>query len=396
MSSSNRVRIAAIAEATYGVTPVAGDFKTVRFTSEGLSGTPGTTESQQLRSDRLSSGQVVTDLEVGGEINHEMAKEDVIEDFMESAMFNAWNVLAPITRDLEIDATAKKIIATTGDFTTELKKGDFAKLSTFVETENNVWIICKNVTALEIDYISALPLVDEVKANAVITRADKLTIGTTQKSFSMEKKFMDLTDKAINYRGMIAGTMSLSANYGELMTATFGFSGNDYKAVDTAGEAMTNGRTVTAPATTRSLNGSVDMPFLATSATGAELTDADLCIQSLGLELDNNLQDLTCIGRPAPEGYDAGTAAVSINISTYLKNTSWALLSKKLTQEPFEIAGAVQNAQGGYAFYLPAVQVSFDDPSSGGQNQQVSLEMEGTGMVGPNGESSLTLFRLPA
>lgn len=66
MSSSNLVRVAFIEEVAYGVTPGAGNFETARFTSENLSGTPDTVESQQIRTDRMSSGQVVTGLQVAG------------------------------------------------------------------------------------------------------------------------------------------------------------------------------------------------------------------------------------------------------------------------------------------------------------------------------------------
>jgi len=55
MSSANLVRLTAIEETVYGETPVAGNFKTARFTSEALSGTPDTSESQSIRTDRLSS-----------------------------------------------------------------------------------------------------------------------------------------------------------------------------------------------------------------------------------------------------------------------------------------------------------------------------------------------------
>lgn len=94
MSSSNLVRVSFIEEAVLGETPVAGDFETVRFTSESLSGTPTTTQSQQIRSDRMSSGQIAVGLEVGGEINFELAKDAGLEKFMESAMLNEWDTQA--------------------------------------------------------------------------------------------------------------------------------------------------------------------------------------------------------------------------------------------------------------------------------------------------------------
>jgi hypothetical protein len=80
MSSSNAVRVTLIEETTMGETPVAGDFHTVRFINESLSGTPETTESAQIRVDRLSSGQIVSGLTVEGTVSFELAKETVIEE----------------------------------------------------------------------------------------------------------------------------------------------------------------------------------------------------------------------------------------------------------------------------------------------------------------------------
>jgi hypothetical protein len=53
----------------------------------------------------------------------------------------------------------------------------------------------------------------------------------------------------------------------------------------------------------------------------------------------------------------------------------------------------MKNVQGFYGIFIPAIQVSFDDPSSKGANQDVMLEAKGTAKVGPNGESSLIFYR---
>ena len=397
MSSANRVVLKLIEETVYGETPATGDFSTARYTSESLSGTPDTTESQNLRTDRQSSGQVVTGLEVGGDINIELAKDSVTDLLMSSAMHSAWNVLAPITADLTIDATAKTITRAAGSFLTGgLTANTFAKLSTFVNSANNVLVFVTSVTATVVEYISKSPLVDEVKVAAVLTRCDSLSIGLDQKSFSIEKNFSDLTTKSINYRGMLVNTMNINAAYGELMTGTFGMMGNDQEAVAAAIDQISNGRTVLPQATTRSLNGSIDLPIIgSTAGGGSEIIDDGFCLQNLAFTLDNNMSDLTCIGKAAPESYDSGTARISVTLSTYLKNSVWNFLGRKLTQDPFSLAYAVMNGDGGYGFFFSALQVSFPDPASGGADQQVSLEMEGQAKVGANGESALTIFRIP-
>lgn len=393
MSSSNLVRITCIKETVYGQTPVAGDFFTARFTNDSLSGSPETTESQQIRIDRQSSGQVVTGLTVGGDINFELAKEAAFESFIESAMFSVWASTSPVSVDIEVDIAAKTLTRASGTWSAQTAIGDVVTLAGFADSLNNTQVIIVGFTsALIARYAGSDTMVDEVGTGTTFKVADKIAIGSTKKSFSMEKAFTDLTEKAINYKGMIVSAMNLTVAYGEIINGSFSFSGNAYQAVDANANFISNGRTITAAATTNSMNGSVDMPYLVTSAVGV-LDETTFCIQSVELSLNNNLNAQTCIGRAAPQDYSPGTAQIGVNLSAYLSNESWAIIGKKLSQEAFGIGFIIKNGDGFYGFYLPAIQVSFDDPASAGQNQDVILSMQGVAKVGAAGESALTMYK---
>ena len=384
------------AQVTAAATPLAGgsgEFSTARFISENYSGSPETTESQQIRTDRMSSGQVVTGLTVGGGHSFELAKEDAIDDFLESAMFNSWSTMALVTRNMTINATAKTITAVTGSFITDgLVVGDIITLANFADSGNNTQVQVVNVTALVLTYIGPAGMVDGTGVGTTYKRADKLSIGATKHSLSIEKSFLDLTNKAINYRGMLVSDMELAIEYGQLANGSFALSGNDYAAADAASEFMTYQSYISDPATSQSLNGSVDMPFLGSDITGSWATDS-FCLQNLNLSLSNNLTTQTCIGRAAPENYNPGTAQIEVSLSSYLKDGNWDLLARKLSQSPFALGFITKNADGWYGFYIPAIQVSFDDPSSQGANQDVTMDMQGTAKVGANGESALTIYR---
>lgn len=393
MSSSNLVRIAFIKESVYGETPGSGDFSQSRFTSDTLSGSPETTESQQIRTDRYSSGQVVTGLTVGGDINFELAKEEELESMLESAMYNAFTPSTPVAVNLTVDITAKTITRASGDFNNDVAIGDVLTLTGFADANNNteVMVVAIN-SATEVKYVGEETMVDEAGSGTSFQVADKISIGTTRTSFSIEKAFLDLTNKAIIYKGMIASAFTISATYGEIVTGNFSFSGNSYQAVDAAGDFITNLRTINDPATTNSMNGSIDMPFLVSSAVGV-LDEATFCIQSVEIDLNNNLTAQTCIGEAAPKDYSPGTAQIGVNITAYNSDETYDLLTKKLTQESFAVGYLIKNVDGFYGFYMPAIQVSFDDPSSAGINQDVLINMSGVAKVGPNGESPLTIYR---
>lgn len=388
------------AQTTVAATALVGglhDFKTIRYTSEKYSGTPTTTTSAQIRTDRQSSGQVVTGLEVNGGHNFELAKEEALEDFLESAMFNTWVTSAPVTASFALDATAQTLVRGSGSFINEgVKVGDILVLSNFVDAGNNTQVQVTSLTDLTLGLAIPVGMVTATESSTYQI-ADKLTIGKTKQSLSIEKQFLDLTTKALIYKGALVSGMTLDVAYGSLISGSFDTSGNDYETADAANEFMSDGEYIEDSATTDTMNGSVDMPFITTDVQEAGTFDQGLfCLQSLKLTLANNLQAQTCIGKAAPENYDPGTADLKVELSSYLKDSNWDLLAKKLSQESFALGFMVKNVDGWYGFFIPAIQVSFDDPQSGGQNQQVSISMTGTAKVGPNGASALAIYRLPA
>lgn len=387
------------AQVSASVAPLTGgllEFRTTRFTSEKYSGTPQTTGSNQIRTDRMSSGQVVTGLQVDGGHAFELAKEPAIEDFLESAMYNPWTSVAQVTRALTIDNTAKTITAVAGSFINDgLVVGDIIVLTGFTVTGNNVPVQVTAVGTLVLSYAGPTGMANGTGGTTKYQRADKLVIGITPKSLSIEKSFLDLTTKAIIYKGSLVSQMTLDIQYGSLVAGTFDTSSNDYETADIASEFMSNGEYIADPATSNSMNGSVDMPFLTTNVSGSFQQDT-FCIQSLKIALANNLQAQTCIGRAAPENYSPGTAQIKVDLSSYLKDANWQLLALKLSQAPFALGFMVNNTDGWYGFYLPAIQVSFSDPASGGANQQISMAMSGTAKVGASGESALAIFRIPS
>lgn len=369
-----------------------GDFKTIRFVSESLSGSPTTVESAQIRTDRLSSGQVVTGLEVGGQISFELAKEPALEELMQSAMLNTWNTMGLVTRALTISGAT--ITSVSGSFITDgLKVGDFIQLAGFTAPANNAIVMITSVAANTLGFVGNGLQVNGTGGSTTYKRMDKLTIGTTPVSYSMVKEFLDLSDKAINYKGMVANEMELTVEYGALISGSFTFNGNGYEAVELPADYLNDEFFIADAATTNSLNGSVDMPFVATDISGSFSSGA-FCIQTLGLQLANNYNPQNCVGEIAPTAYTPGQASVSVNLTSYLKDSNWDMLQRKLSQDSFGLGFVVKNGGGAYAAFLPAIQVSFDDPASGGANQDVQMEMSGSAKVGAAGESSLTLFRL--
>lgn len=390
MSSSNRVALSIIKETTYNETP-AGNLQQVKFISESISGSPETTQSQGIVTDRQPQGQVLTGLSAGGDINFEVRRAPDLDALLAAAMYSAWVAELAVTGlELEINTATKKIIRGSGSFITDgFAVGDYVELAGFANSENNVSVKISAISALEITYIGPSTMVNEstdADNDESITRPSYLDIGTTKSSYTISKEYEDLTDKSILYKGALVDSMSVNMAVKEIMSMTLGFVTAGYSFPVAK---LSDGRTVDSAGNATPLNSSADAGKI---FIGDEV--APYCVQSLGINLSNGHSAKDCLGEVSPTGYDEGGASVEVNLSTYLTDSNFSLLDKKLTQESFGVMFYAKNSDGGYCFSLPAIQVAGDDPSAGGANQQVTQEVSGTAKKGPNGESALRIYKL--
>ena len=84
MSSSNAVRIA------YRVAGSGDPFKVLRYTSEAFTATPATTESGEVRVDRMIADLYLTSLESSGSIDFELSAQN-FDDLMEAVMCSTFD-----------------------------------------------------------------------------------------------------------------------------------------------------------------------------------------------------------------------------------------------------------------------------------------------------------------
>jgi len=431
MSSSNRVRVVYIKETSYGVTPtpLAGGTKwhELRKTSESLSGTPTTTESAEARTDRQSAGQITTGLEVKGAVEFEVAGSECFKDMLLAGMKydnsnadNGWlgaaGEWAPVIEDT---ATANLVI----DFVpksgvdpayVKLSGGTFTNIAAaFAAAGRNrvkghiIQLINTGVTTptklsnknKKCIYIPRTPhlvgadtvgtvtgtsiigyakdMVDEGGKSAILSVPLMSSVGTLDISYTLEKRFMDLTNKSIIYRGGLVDTMSLNFAYGEIAKGTFNYVANDHVTpLAPEAPADTVANLLTAPETQIALNASVDVGLVI-----VDDAPTSYCIQSLAIELNNNSQAQNCIGSIAPEKYTQGSAAIKVDMTAYLEDSNWDYIEKKIKSTPIQILYYALNQDGGLAVNVPEVQLSFDDPNATGKDAIVELAISGSAKV---------------
>jgi len=391
MSSSNLERIASIKEITLGVTPV-GPWSTIRYISETLNGAPTTVESQEARSDRGSGGVYLTGLEVTGGIEGELSGSDTSYKpfLLAGMMYPAWVASVTSTSNFTVDNTLKTIVDTVPgtDLTTIFAIGDAVILKTpFVLNLNKV-VFVSAITATQITYLGEL--VDETVVGAIVGKPEYAQIGggaqTTKHSFTLEKNFLDLSAKAIDYLGTLVNGFTLNFEYGALAAISFDFVAQNW-AVPTV--PLTDPPTVVNPADT-------DIPINSSGDFGRIIIDGvdqDLCFQSLTIELTNNLTPQTCLSKLVAQDFTPGQATINITASLYLGNNSFQYIAKKLSNQPISIAGSASNLDGGIGFYMPKVILNTPDPQSSGPNTEILLSLTGQAIPSAT-ENAMTLYWL--
>ena len=406
MSSANLVSITYVPETTYGVpdTPLSGvTAETARFTSESLSGTPDTQVSTNIRTDRMLSGQVVTGLTVEGDLNIELAAGQFYWDMFEGAMMSTWQAAqtlagAEVTLTT-IDAQSATLTIAAGDFSSI---GAIAgtTLQLIPATGSPVGVVVTSVTSATELVVATSVNQPAITAETMdVSHPEYLDIGAIQNSYTFSKAYEDClheltTDEhSQKYSGTLVGGFNVSASYGEIVSGTYNLNSNGWELENPSMQQniVSAGGTINPATTTQSLNSSVDIPLI----TSGAFESTDFCTESLTITLDNGLNPNNCIGRAAPSGYTLGTANITVDVSAYLSDTAYdAWMDKKLDQVPVAISFEMANVDGGYSFSMPSVQLSFPDPSSDGQDEQVMIEASGTASVGSNGESALRIYKL--
>lgn len=94
MASGSDLRVALVAEATFGVTPSTPSFETLRLTSGGLSTTKETVVSEEIRNDQNITDELQVGQDVAGSYPFEMSYGS-FDDLIEAALGGTWvtNVL---------------------------------------------------------------------------------------------------------------------------------------------------------------------------------------------------------------------------------------------------------------------------------------------------------------
>lgn len=365
--TSSRVALRAKPEATFGTVVGTGNHYLLRLTGESLKYAITTTQSQEIRSDRMVSDLILTGGGASGGVNFEWSYGEY-DDLLQGVLFGTWGNLAGTTGEATITATfaATTITASTGTPFTNVVAGQWVRVSGAVNAQNNGWFKVVTATSATVLTFAALTFTAETSTANVKVQAGRLKNGTTQRSFTLERHNGDLT-QFTTFKGMTPASMSLSIKPGAVLTGSMEFMGKD--AVRAATTALPG--TTTASLTNAVYNGVSNIANILEG--GAAITTT--AITAFDLSINNNLRGQQAIGTLGYVGVGSGVSQITGSISMYFADGTY--YDKFLAATASSLSLRIQNGAGGIGYVLTLPNIKYTDGNypTPGINQDIMVTL---------------------
>lgn len=381
-ASTSRARLSYIEEVTFGTTP-AGNLQKMRWTSESLKQTNTPEESKEIRDDRQIGYVARVDAEAGGDVGIEMSY-GAHDDLLAGLMMNTW---ASITTGAQADlaAAAGHVTSTSTDLTV-FPVGAWIQLS--AGWSANLGKIVKVVSATTTDLtVVGDTLVTEAAAAGHVVSTSRLVVGTTLKSFSIERAQMDLAEaeRYATYPGCRVKGASLNITPGSLFNGNFSFMGLRENRPDaTIGTGYTNAPTADVWNTVDNIS--------AIREGGAAVT---FRTTGITLNIENGMwgqKELAVLGS---SGIGVGTFRLTGTLGAYFETK--ALLNKALNWTASDIAFRSGDGAGNKMVWdVPKLYFTQGTSNNPGMDQDVKAEMEFQAFLNASQLTTLGLYRFPA
>ena len=197
--------------------------------------------------------------------------------------------------------------------------------------------------------------------------ANVLKLGTTDRSFSIEREYVGLSRFA-QFTGMRVASMTLNVTFGAIVTGSFVFAGNG--AAKAATTAVGIG-SVAAATAGRVLNGGNDLTVLNIDNAAVLFP-----VRSFTMNIDNNIQAITAIGTLAPTNQAVQAATINGTMEMYLDADSIDLFDSIIANTSVDLDFTLSDGTNTYAVALPQCYLSGDLPGSQGRTEPIIQTVE--------------------
>ena len=380
-ASSSVEQLRYIPEVTFGVTPNTGNCRNLKMTGETLDYQISKDASKEINATRSVSSVIPLTANASGAVNGELQYQEY-DILMAAALQNAWTVFGTNgVSGATFSSTAGGLAATSitasaaptgADAFTNLQKGQWFRLTAPGDANNDGKIVrvstvtAPTTTVITLDTNTPLTLNAGTVANCKIATS-RLTNGTTQTSFSIERGNADISTYMC-YAGMVPNKMSINEASASFTTISFDF----------MGKAASNSATTLLPGTpvasyTFDSHSGVSGITCQLWEGGAPITGT--FVKSISLDYDNACRSQEALCTLGAIGIGNGTINCSGKLSVYFANA--ALFTKfKANTNSSIIFSSVDGSGNGYIFTLPVVNIKSWKTNSSAKDQDMMVDIE--------------------
>ncbi len=381
MASPNESKINIAKEETEGVLPSSPEWLAIRNTGAiDIGASINTVSSNELRQDRQFADAVKTSESAEGSIPFEMSP-DSHDALMEGCLFNSFSIAkAPISNKttiaLTITAGVVAITDSVSGFANKLVKGDWIKVSGFLNKKNNGFYQVLSFTAgkLIMKISPAGVAAEAAGASVSIQLPSRLRNGVQRQSFTLEEQVFKrgAGERYQLLKGTYVNEMSMEINTESEITGSFGLIGKLLSL-----ESASISGTPVLPSTRIFSSNNV----LGFSVLGIDITKN--FVSSSSFSVSNGIEGLFGLGVEGFAELPDKRCTVEASFTVYLNDME--LIKKARAADKVSLSYILTSPQGDYIIDMPAIVLGSDSakPQIGDVEGYVTLDASGTAVADP-------------
>jgi hypothetical protein len=380
LASSSLVQVRYIPEATFGVIPIAGNPKDIRITGESLDFMITKEESKEINSTRTISSVTSVTASASGGLNAELSYAEY-DPLFSAILQSTWTVFGtngvqgtPATVTATATTLTASVAPTANDAWTGLKRGQwFRFVHPTSANDGKLFRVSTSVapttTVITLDTNTPATVAGSLAGGIVQT--SRLTHGTTQTSYTIERAATDIS-QFLAYTGMTPSKLTVNIASGSLTSLSFDFMGKD---ASRAATTQLPGTPIASQA--YDIQSGVSGSSCALWEGGAPITGT--FVKSISLNYDNMLRSQEAICTLGAVSIGSGTIGVSGSLSVYFADG--ALFDKfKANTNSSLIFSSLDTAGNGYVFTIPVVNISSWKVTAGSKDQDLMVDLQFIGL----------------
>lgn len=372
---TNRGRLSRVREVTTGTTPATPAFDITRIVSSDLNYQKNTTQSNELRADRMLSAQPQVSAQTLGGMPIELSAVSYT-DLIEAALFGTIENLTPTPIDTFSitpggDGTCE-LDGGTGNKFAGIDVGDFIYITgSAAPTNDGFWRISAKTddNTITINDPGDVTVADASDAAVINTR--RVRNAGDLHTYSIETLYQNNNISQL-FRGQRVGGLELAVASEQIVTGAFNFEGQDMLLDETGTPPWAVGGSYANPPTTPPFNATANVGqlWVTNGETGLWQLFPGVT-QAINFSLTNNLRTQSGVGYTFPAGIGVGRQVITGDFTRYLQDFQFLkdTIADRTIALSFQFTDELGNA---VHFYFPRVTLTNDTVNlSGGIDSDV-------------------------